>query len=128
MNASEVVLLGGKVLTVDPSFSIAEAIAVRGDRIVAVGSNAEARAAVGPDARVVDLRGRTVVPGMLDAHPHMDALYRQHPVLSDCKSIAEIQEKVASYAAKAEPGEWLIFRRQAEPEPLAPNHLKEKRF
>src|SRR5436190_13911338 len=123
MAEGEILLLGGKVLTVDPSFSIAEAIAVRGDRIVAVGSNAEARAAVGPDARVIDLRGRTVVPGLIDAHPHMDAMYRQDPVLSDCTSIAEIQEKIASYAARAEPGEWLILRRQAEPEPLAPNHL-----
>src|SRR5215212_11492622 len=119
MSEGEILLLGGKILTVDQAFSIGEAIAVRGDHIVAVGSNAEARAAVGPDARVIDLRGRTVVPGLIDAHPHMDAMYRTEPVLSDCKSIAEIQEKVAAYAAKAAPGEWLLFRRQAEPEPLA---------
>jgi predicted amidohydrolase YtcJ len=128
MNVGEVLLLGGKVLTVDPSFSVAEAVAVRGDRIVAVGSNAEARAAVGPDARVIDLGGRTVVPGLIDAHPHMDGMTRQYPSLADCTSIAEVQERIAERARDAEPGGWLIFRRLAEPEPLAPRNLKEKRF
>src|SRR5215210_8000485 len=115
MDGEEILLLGGKVLTVDPSFSIAEAIAVRGDRIVAVGTNAEARAAVGPNARVIDLRGRTVVPGMIDAHPHMDGMARQYPSLADCTSIAEVQERIADRARQAAPGEWLIFRRLAEP-------------
>lgn len=128
MNHQETLLLGGKVLTVDPAFSIAEAVAIRGDRIVAVGTNAEARAALGPNPTTIDLRGRTVVPGLIDGHAHLDSMWRQYPALADCRSIAEVQERIAERARQAEPGRWLIFRQLADPEPLAPRNLAERRF
>jgi predicted amidohydrolase YtcJ len=66
----DLVLLGGRVLTVDSVNRVAEAIAIRGERIVAVGRTATVRALAGPRTRVVDLRGRTVTPGLIDAHSH----------------------------------------------------------
>src|SRR5262245_10882387 len=60
----------GKILTVDAQSAVAEAFAVRGDRFLAVGTNAAMRALAGPDTRMVDLHGRTVVPGLIDDHNH----------------------------------------------------------
>jgi predicted amidohydrolase YtcJ len=77
---------------------------------------------------VIDLRGRTVVPGLIDGHAHMDSMWRQYPSLADCQSIADVQERIAQKAAQTEPGQWLIFRQLADPEPLAPRNLKEQRF
>ena len=67
---ADLVLLNATVHTVDAKRPRAEAVAVRGNRIVAVGTSAELQAYVGPRSRVMDLRGRTVVPGFDDAHAH----------------------------------------------------------
>src|SRR5689334_4274074 len=64
------VFLNGRVVTCDATRSVADALATQGDRIAAVGSAAEVRAAVPGDAEVIDLGGRTVVPGLIDAHNH----------------------------------------------------------
>jgi predicted amidohydrolase YtcJ len=67
---ADLVLVGGRIHTMDGRDQPAEAIAVRGDRILAVGSNAEVRALAGPGTRVLDLGGRTVMPGLIDTHTH----------------------------------------------------------
>jgi len=67
----DLVLLGGKIVTVDEQFSIAEAVAIDDDRIAAVGETDEIRALAGADTRVVDLGGRTVIPGLIDNHNHI---------------------------------------------------------
>ena len=67
---TDVILTNGKIITVDDRFSIAEAVAVRGDRIAAVGTNSEITKLAGPATRRVDLRGRAVVPGLIDNHAH----------------------------------------------------------
>src|SRR2546425_12270293 len=67
---ADTVLLNGKVLTVDPQFSIQEAIAIRDGRISAVGKTADLRKLAGPRTRVIDLQGRTVIPGLIDSHLH----------------------------------------------------------
>ena len=64
------VLLNGKILTVDPKFSTAEALAVRAGRIVAVGRTSDLRKMAGRQARTIDLEGRTVIPGLIDSHMH----------------------------------------------------------
>src|SRR5262245_52812057 len=69
--APDLVLSNGKVITVDERFTIAQAIAVKGDRIVAVGSNSEILSLSGPNTRRVDLRGRAVIPGLIDNHMHL---------------------------------------------------------
>ncbi len=68
--APDVILSNGKIITVDDRFSIAAAVAVRGDRIVAVGTNQEIARLAGPATRRIDLRGRSVVPGLIDNHAH----------------------------------------------------------
>ena len=66
----ELVLLDGKIVTVDAERSVHEALAVRDGKILSVGSTAEIRGQAGPDTRVVDLDGRTVIPGLIDSHLH----------------------------------------------------------
>ena len=72
--APDLVLVGGKVFTADESNPWAEAIAIRGDRIVAVGSDDDIEDLAGPDSRRIDLAGRVVVPGINDAHRHFQTL------------------------------------------------------
>jgi predicted amidohydrolase YtcJ len=67
----DVILSGGKIITVDERFTIAQAVAVRGDRIVAVGSDQDIARLAGPATRRIDLRGRAVVPGLIDNHMHL---------------------------------------------------------
>jgi len=63
-------LLNGKILTVDPQFSTVEAMAIRDGRIVAVGKSTDLRKMAGTQTRVIDLAGRTVIPGLIDSHMH----------------------------------------------------------
>ena len=68
---AEIILSNGKVVTVDDRFSIASAVAIRGERIVAVGSDRDVAAFAGPATRRIDLGGRTVIPGLIDNHMHL---------------------------------------------------------
>src|SRR5262245_3347912 len=67
---ADLVVLNGKVVTVDPRSSIVEAAAIRDGRFVAVGANAEVKKLVGDQTRVIDARGKTVVPGLIETHVH----------------------------------------------------------
>ncbi|WP_151478713.1 amidohydrolase [Streptomyces albicerus] len=107
------ILTGGQVLTVDPDFTVAEAVAVRGREIIAVGTDVEVRALAGLSTRVVELNGRTVLPGINDSHLHGAAygmtkppfaLDVGHPTVG---SIADIARAVAGAALFAAPGEWI---------------------
>src|SRR6185295_107195 len=66
--APDLILHNGKIVTVDSAFSIAQAVAIRGERFVAVGTNDAVRRTAGPGTKAVDLRGRTVIPGLMDGH------------------------------------------------------------
>ena len=69
--SADLVLTNGKIITVDDRFSIAQAIAVRGERIIAVGTNQDIGRLTGPATRRIDLRGRAVTPGLIDNHMHL---------------------------------------------------------
>src|SRR5205809_1004154 len=69
--APDVILSNGKIITVDERFTIAQAVAIRGDRIVAVGTNQDIAPLAGPNTRRIDLRGRAVIPGLIDNHMHL---------------------------------------------------------
>jgi predicted amidohydrolase YtcJ len=71
---ADIILVGANVLTVEPSQPKAEAVALTGATIRAVGSSQEVQRLAGPKTRIVDLRGRTVIPGLMDAHVHLLAV------------------------------------------------------
>ncbi|MFD3404607.1 amidohydrolase [Kribbella sp. NPDC058693] len=109
------VYLNANVVTVDGDFSIAEAFAVSDGRFVAVGTNEEVAQLDGP---VVDLGGRTVLPGFIDAHAHtvhlaLDGL--ADPNLAGLTSVAAITERIGAVAAAAEPGAWIVTSSIGEP-------------
>jgi hypothetical protein len=92
----------------DPQAStIAQAIAVAGDRIIAVGSNDAMAMHVSPATLVIDLKGKTVVPGLTDGHAHMDreSLRNVFPSLGRVRSIHDIQDRIAELARIKKPGE-----------------------
>ena len=110
----ERIFLGGKVLTVDAGFSIVEAIAVAGDKILAVGSDEEIAGLAGPDTRVIELNGRTVIPGLIDNHSHMTSAARDWSrtvVLEGVLTRQAALDRIAAKAAAAAPGEWIFSLR-----------------
>jgi hypothetical protein len=106
------VLQNGKVVTVDAAMPEAQAIAIRGDRIVAVGTNDSIKQFVGPSTRVIDLRGQLAVPGLIESHGHFMGLGQSKVTLDlmDVKDWGEIVSMVAAAAKQAKPGEWIIGR------------------
>ena len=101
---ADLVVVGGTVLTVDADFSVAEALAVRDDRILAVGSEADIQEFTGPDTEVMDMAGRTVVPGLADNHLH-SAGGGDGVDLSRVRSMDELLGAIAERARTEGPGE-----------------------
>jgi predicted amidohydrolase YtcJ len=106
------VLRNGKIVTVDASLPEAQAVAVRGDRIVAVGTNQAIQPYVGPSTRVIDLRGQLAIPGLIESHGHFMGFGQSKLTLDlmDVKDWNEIVSMVADAARQAKPGEWILGR------------------
>ena len=106
------VLRNGKIVTVDAAMPEAQAIAIRGDRIVAVGTNQAIQAFVGSATQVIDLRGQLAIPGLVESHGHFMGLGQSKLTLDlmDVKDWDEIVAMVAAAAAQAKPGEWILGR------------------
>lgn len=110
-NASDLILHNGKILTVDSDFSVAEAVAVRSGRFAVVGEDERVLATAGPDTRIVDLNGKTVLPGFNDTHSHLVQMGLNLPAtieLTDVESIADIQNVIAAEVRRSDPGEWIF--------------------
>ena len=109
---ADLVLQNGRVVTVDDATPEAEAIAVTGDRILAVGSSEEIAAYVGDATEVIDLEGRLAIPGFIEGHGHFAYLgfAKMSLDLTRAASWEEIVAMVAEAARDAEPGEWIIGR------------------
>jgi len=105
--AADLVLYNGKIVTVDAQFSIAQAVAIRGDRFVAVGANDAIRRLAGATTRQVDLGGRTVIPGLIDGHLH-NAGGGPGLDLSRVRSIDELLRAVEAKAKGAAAGELIV--------------------
>jgi predicted amidohydrolase YtcJ len=109
---ADLVLTNGKVVTVDGGRPEAEAVAIIGDRILAVGSSSEIGRHVGSGTRVIDLAGRLVVPGFIEGHGHFNSLGRARMILdlNEVTGWEEIVGMVGEAAAAAQPGEWITGR------------------
>ncbi len=110
--SATLVLVGGAVRTVDPERPAATAVAIAGERIIAVGTDAEVRGLAGPGARVIELGGKTVTPGLIDAHCHLYGLGADLETVSvrGLPSEAETVKTIAAAAAARPAGEWLLGR------------------
>jgi hypothetical protein len=136
--AADMVLLNGKVITVNSKDEIAEALAVRGDRILRVGDRSYVEQTIAPGTLVIDLAGRAMIPGFIDNHIHMTNSPQRKWIdctYSSAPSIADLVQKIAERARTTKPGEWILGRgfqeaRLAERrnpnrfdlDPVCPNH------
>jgi predicted amidohydrolase YtcJ len=105
---ADTILVGGKIVTVDDRFTIAQAVAIRGQRIVAVGANADIRKLAGGATKVIELRGRTVIPGLIDNHSHWIRAAEHDELRFD--GVTTRKEALALLSARvraARPGEWI---------------------
>jgi predicted amidohydrolase YtcJ len=119
VTAPDLILHRSNIHTVDAADRVVEAVAIRGGEIVATGTSKDMLDLAGANTRRVDLEGRTVVPGFVDGHPHMDdvGLRLVLPSFDNPKSIDEVLAVVAQEVAKRKPGEWIVFNPLAgEPE------------
>ncbi len=108
---ADTVLLNGKIVTADERGAIHQALAVRDGRIVALGKSAAVRRLAGRNTRVIDLGGRTVIPGMIDSHMHAiraGLSYATEVQWFGAASVAEAVGRVREAAHAAKTGDWLI--------------------
>jgi predicted amidohydrolase YtcJ len=121
---ADLIVHNAKVVTVDAKFSLAEAVAVRDGRVAAVGTNADVLKLRGPDTRVIDADGKTVLPGLMDSHTHPvgAATSEAREPLPVLDSIPAVQAHIRKMAAGTPPGQWVVIRY------AFPTRLAEARF
>lgn len=110
--APDLVLHSGKVVTVDDRLGTVEALAARGGRILAVGTSAEIRSLAGEATNVINLRGRTVIPGFIEGHGHFTGVGNATMILdlSKVDNWDQVVDMVAEAAKNTAPGEWILGR------------------
>jgi hypothetical protein len=114
----ELILQGGTIRTMDPELGCAEAVGITDGRIKAVGPRQQVRQTMGAHVESVELNGMTVLPGLIDTHPHLlhFALIEEPLVdITDVTSHTEIVERIAARAKTTEPGEWIMTTPVGEP-------------
>ena len=107
---ADLVLLGGKIVTMDPKHPRAQALAARGEVIVAMGTDAQVRAHIGPRTKVIRLEGKLAIPGFIDSHGHFLDLgeSRMGLDLRGARSWEEVLRLVTAAVKEAKPGEWIV--------------------
>ena len=127
---ADLVLHNGKILTVDSNFSTAEGVAITGNKIAAAGTNQQVLAMAGPNTQKIDLKGRTVIPGLIDTHIHLhnytESAYgdelgpvrmRKYPVdWRGVRSKEDVLNQIKGLMTKYQfsPGEWVYFENQLQ--------------
>ena len=111
---ADLVLVNGKIITVDADFSVAQAVAVKDGKVQAVGATEDIKKLVGEGTEVIDLKGRTVMPGLYDSHLHVvgtgTALQMINCRTPPMMSIEDMKKAVAEKAEQSKPGEWILGR------------------
>ena len=122
--APDIILTNGKIVTVDDRFSIAQAIAIRGDRFVAVGTNQDITRLAGAGTRRIDLRGRSVLPGLIDNHAHFQeegAYWMLELRFDGVDSRKQALEMIRAKAKAVGPGQWVYNLGGWSPDQFADN-------
>lgn len=109
---ADLILYNGKIVTVNDDFAIAQAVAVKDDRIIAVGSNSEVRKLASSSTRSIDLQGKTVLPGLMDSHVHSTgaSMYEFDHEVPEMESIEDVLAYVKSRADVLDDGQWIRVR------------------
>src|SRR5438045_4283483 len=107
---ADMVLRGGRVITVDKDWHVAQAVAIKDGRFLAVGDDAAIASRIGPNTQVIELAGKTVVPGLIDSHLHQlfAALNGPAVQLLGAKTVADLQKAIGERVARTEPGKWVM--------------------
>jgi predicted amidohydrolase YtcJ len=131
-NPADIVLSNAHIITMDARASVAHAVAIGQGNILAVGEDAAMAPHVGPQTRRFDMKGRTIVPGLIDGHAHMDrhGLRTVFPALGPVRSIKDIQDRIRELARDKKPGEWIVTMPIGDP-PFyvgVPDSLAERRW
>jgi predicted amidohydrolase YtcJ len=134
---ADTILVNGNIVMMDAQRTAAKALAIKGDRILSVGDDPAVRLLAGESTQVIDLVGRTVTPGLIDAHCHLSACGLLGTAYLDVNwpavfTVEEMQAKVAEWIAKTPPGEWVIgagwvtfegrYPNKHDIDPVSPNH------
>jgi predicted amidohydrolase YtcJ len=109
---ADLVLRNGKIVTMNGAQPVVQALAARGDRISALGGNADAAKWIGPRTKVIDLQGQLAIPGFIEGHGHFTGVgeYRLGLDLREARTWDQIVAQVARAAKQAKPGEWILGR------------------
>jgi predicted amidohydrolase YtcJ len=109
---ADLVLRNGKIVTLNAATPTAQAMAVRGDKIAALGNNGDAAKWIGPQTKVIDLHGQLAIPGFIEGHGHFTGIgeFRMGLDLKEARTWDDIVAQVARAAKTAKPGEWIIGR------------------
>ncbi len=109
---ADLVLRNGKIVTMNPAAPAAQALAVRGDKIAALGSDSDASKWIGPGTKVIDLHGQLAIPGFIEGHGHFTGLgeFRMGLDLREARTWDDIVAQVARAAKQAKPGDWIVGR------------------
>ena len=125
------ILYNGNIRTFATDTSTCAALACAGSRIVAAGNSDDIRRLAGPDTEVIDLKGRTAIPGLTDTHVHLSEKGTAEMELVDCRdfyvdvnSVSDILQRLANAAAKAAKGSWIV----AHGSPMQDFRINDKRF
>lgn len=123
-NTAETIFVNGKIITVDEAFSVRSALAIGGGRILGAGSDEEINRFRGPETRVVDLGGKTVLPGLIDSHSHpagASVIEFDHEIPS-MQTIEEVLSYIKQRVAVSKPGDWIWVKQ------VFLTRLKEQRY
>lgn len=122
--SADMAIINGNIITMAPSKPRANAVAIRDSKIVAVGTNTQVKQWIGKNTKIIDLRGKTVVPGFIDTHAHMAGFGRSlcWINLRGVKSIKEMQRQLQERVQQTPEGKWILGRGWDQ------DRLKERRY